>query len=126
MAAGLKLPLGVDTKGRGALASKEEQNHKIISLALSDLDNENAFQQDIGIDADFLFGLPNATQKAVIRQRVISAFNRFEALELYKLVRTSIRFEGRAEGELTLVFNYINLESDEEETFSQRVAAKVL
>lgn len=113
------MPLGVNSRGGGATVEADEQSRKIIWIALSDLDNDNAFQQDLGLAPTFIFGQPGNAFKAYIRRQLIGIFTRFERLKLYRLIRESIKFTQDQEGEQVLSFKYIDLESDEEEQFEK-------
>lgn len=119
MPTGLAIPVGVNSRGGARLVSKDEQASKIIALALSDLDNDNAFQQGIGLGSDIVFDPAGATFRARVRQRIIDIFKTFEDLKLYKLVLRSMKFGRVSNGEQELEFKYINLESDEEITFEK-------
>lgn len=124
MTTGLRIPVGVNTHGGAATVSGDSQFQKIIGLVLADLDNENAFQQNIGLGQGMIFDPALASFRGKVRQLVISIFADFEKLKLFKLVTSSIRFEDTAEGEQTLNLEYINLESDEVETFKKPFVTK--
>ena len=121
MARGLRIPVGPGPLGGLALVDGDVQASKVISLALGQLDNRNAFQQDIGLGSeDFVFNVQSAETRAAIRRRVVQVFADFEDRNLFRLVPNSIAFEeDSAAQELILELRYINLESDEEETFRE-------
>lgn len=122
MATGLKLPVGVDGSGGAAVLSGDAEDAKILSVALGDDDNDNAFQQDIGLGSFMIFEMPGDRTNALVRQRIQSIFRDFRAAQRFRLVSESIEFKEEAEqGESSIEFKYINLESDEEKTFSARV-----
>lgn len=122
MAVGLKLPVGVDGSGGAALVSADAQDAKILSMALSDDDNDNAFQQNIGLGAFMIFLQPGDRTNALVRQRIKAIFRDFRAAQRFKLVNDSVEFKDEDEqGEFSVEFKFINLESDEEKTFSSRV-----
>ncbi len=52
---GLKIPIGVGPTGRTETLFGDAQSEKIIRLGLSDTDNENAFQQNIGLGLAHVF-----------------------------------------------------------------------
>ena len=124
MAKGLRLPLGVNARGAGATVKEQNQAKKIIWLALSDLDNENAFQQEIGLAPTFIFGLPGVAFRSFIQRRLIDIFKDFEDLRLFKLIRSTIRFSREVDGEEVVTFKYIDLETDEEQLFEKRFLSK--
>lgn len=118
MPKGLKLPLGVTSAGRAATVDSDENDQKIIRMALGSDENENAFQQDIGLGHNMVFDVSDATLRAKIVARLTRIFNLFETQKRYKLKRETLVWgENAAEGELTLSFMFINLESDEEKPF---------
>ena len=120
MPKGLKIPFGVDKTGGLAVAESEEQNQNVIFCALADCDNDNAFQQDLGIGTDMIFDLQDERVRARIIGRVLDAFDTFEAQHRFKLRTDSIRWTEDGEtGELKLEFLYHDLESDEEQAFAR-------
>lgn len=124
MTTGLALPVGVNTHGGARLVEKDEQATKIISLALSDLDNDNAFQQGIGLGSDNVFDVAGATFRARLRQRVTDIFKTFQDLKLYTLVTRSMKFSKAVDGEQEFQFQYVNIESDQTITFKKSFVAK--
>lgn len=120
MAKGLALPVGVTSAGGARLSERDEHADQIIFTALSDNDNRNAFQQDLGLGIDMIFGVESAALRAQILRRITNIFRTFEQLELFKLVSESIEFNSNpGTGDLDLTFKYINLESDEVKLFSR-------
>ena len=120
MSKGLALPVGVNVAGGALLIDRDEQADKIIFTALSDNDNRNAFQQDIGLGADMVFDVESPALRAKVLRRVVNIFRSFEQLLLYKLVVESIKFESDSvAGDLSMEFKYINLESDELKSFNR-------
>lgn len=124
MPTGLRMPVGVNSRGGAWLVSKDENSHKIIALALSDLENDNAFQQNIGLGGGAIFDVAGQTYRAQIRQKVVDIFKDFEDQKLYSLDTTSLKFNRGAPGEQILDFAYINLETDQRVVFSQKLLAK--
>lgn len=116
MAKGLRIPIGVDSAGRTATVEGDEQASKIIMLALGDNDNENAFQQEMGLGQKVIFDPNDGGARAVVLQRLYALFTAFETDKLYSLDRSTIKWT-RADGDLILEFKYINLESDQVVTF---------
>lgn len=120
MPKGLKLPVGVDATGGLAIVESEEQNQNVIFSALSDCDNDNAFQQALGIGASMIFDLQDERVRARIINRVLDVFDSFEAQHRFKLRTETVRWtEDGENGELTLEFMYHDLESDEEKPFAR-------
>ena len=120
MATGVTLPVGVDVTGGLSLVSGDDNSIKIIKTALGDNDNDNAFQQDIGLGADIVFALDKPDSRAQIVRRLRVIFADFERQNRYRLLRDTVKFiEAPGTGELTLEFRYLDLETDEPKTFSQ-------
>jgi len=120
MTTGLALPVGVDKTGGAALVSGEDNDQKLIYTALSDCDNENAFQQDIGLGGDIVFDVNDSKIRARVLRKLIAIFDDFETNHKYKLLTESIEWEeSTPEGVLVLKFKYLNLETDETSSFKQ-------
>jgi hypothetical protein len=123
MSRGLALPVGVNNAGGALLVEKDEQADKIIFTALSDNDNRNAFQQNLGLGGDMIFDIQSPALRAKILRRIINVFRTFEQLEMFKIVVDSVEFKSDPDtGDLNLDFKYINLESDEVNTFRRRLS----
>ncbi len=122
MATGLALPVGVNGSGSSALVSADAQDSKILSMALGDDENDNAFQQNIGLGAFMIFQQPGDRINALVRQRITAIFRDFRIAQRFQLLPDTILFRDEPEqGEFSIEFKFINLESDEERTFSARV-----
>jgi len=121
---GIALPVGPNNHGGIRTVQGDQQAQKIIGLALSDLDNDNAFQQNIGLGVGLIFDPSSPTFRAKVRERLVTIFDDFERKALFKLVRRSIRWTKAVEGEQTLEFSYINLESDSSSNFDKTFVAK--
>lgn len=120
MPTGLRMPVGVDGTGGAALSSKDEQNHKIIKIALSDCDSDNAFQ-DIGLGNWMIFEIDAPEVQARALNIIRRIFRQFRAEQRYKLLERTIRFNKTTEGELDLEFKYLDIESDQEATFKASI-----
>lgn len=120
MPTGLRMPVGVDGTGGAALASRDEQNHKIIKIALSDCDSENAFQ-DIGLGNWMIFEIDAPEVQARALNFIRRIFRQFRAEQRYKLLERTIQFNKTTEGELDLEFKYLDIESDQESTFKASI-----
>lgn len=125
MATGLAIPVGVDNKGGGRLSSGDENDSKIIRLALGDDDNENAFQQNIGLGVGQIFGISDELLRAKVLRRLYEIFRRFEAQKRYILRTNTVRWvrDENQNQELTLEFRFVNVESDEEKLFRNNFAS---
>jgi hypothetical protein len=120
MATGLAMPVGVGQDGGARLSEGDANDDKVIRLALGDDANENAFQQNIGVGADMVFGMSDELLQASIMRRVNEVFKRFEAQKRYMLRRNTIRWSQDSNAqELILEFKYVALESDREQTFRE-------
>jgi hypothetical protein len=108
MPTGLAMPVGVSQGGGARLSSGDENDDKIIRLALGDDANENAFQQNVGVGANMIFGQSD------------QVFRRFEAQKRYILRRNTIRWTQDSETqEMILTLKYLSVESDKEQMFRE-------
>jgi hypothetical protein len=121
MPKGFKMP--IDSNGSGSLATVEgdENDKKIISIALSGDDNENAFQQQITLGEDMIFDSDGPNMRTAVIQRLKEIFTKFEAEKRFRLLESTIEWVENSESEETMLkFRYLNLESDEEDTYEQQ------
>lgn len=115
---GLKLPVGVGSNGGASMLDGDENDFKIITIALGSSENENAFQQDITLGEDMVFDLSDQTIRARILVRLYDIFNIFKTKKRFFLKKETIRWEENSRNqELIMTFKYVNLESDEEILF---------
>ena len=123
---GLKLPLGVDKTGRTRTVQEDEQAFKIIGLGLADTDSVNAFQQNLGLGSQHVFNLNSPVFRARITATILRQFSEYEDRDLYKLVRGTFRWTSsdKNDGSVDLSFKYLDIETDEERTFSRTFAPK--
>lgn len=120
MPRGLSMPIRVSPTGGLALSESDENDEKIIRLALGPDDNDNAFQQNIGLGEASIFENDEPTARAKVLGRLRQIFRRFELQKRYRLLTNTIRWvENPDTGELRLEFQYLNLETDEAETFKK-------
>jgi hypothetical protein len=120
MPKGLAVPVRVGPHGGAVTVEGSENDTKIIKTALGSDDNENAFQQNIGLGLDMIFDSNDAFSRIRIVARLQTIFERFEAQRRYKLREETLRWEEReGTGELVLTFFYTNLESDQEVEFQR-------
>lgn len=121
MTKALKLPLGVTKDGGAATIEGDDVSHQLILTALSDNDNDNAFQQGIGLGSGAIFEQPNAAIRGKILRRLLAIFRDFERAKRFKLVRSSLTIaEVKGQGETNVEFSYFDLETDEVKTFRRR------
>jgi hypothetical protein len=81
-------------------------------------ENENAFQQNLGLGEASIFANDEPTARAAVVGRLRQLFRRFELQKRYRLVGNTIKWITEEDtGNLVLVFDYINLESDEAKSF---------
>jgi hypothetical protein len=112
MATGLALPVGAQ-QGRASLASGEDQLQKILLTALADCDNENPYQQGLGIDTSVVFDINDYETQAYIRRHISEVFSRFEAEGRARLQSGSPNFAIDSETqELVATINYVNLKTN--------------
>lgn len=124
MPVGLRLPVGVNSSGGFALVESDENDKKIIYLALADDDNENAFQQNIGLGSGMIFDNSDQQLRGKVQRKLLEIFRRFEAQKRYILRVNTIRWEENPDTqELTLSFFFLNIESNEDKEFRESFTA---
>lgn len=124
MPTGLAVPMGPNNGGGAKIVSGDANDDKIIRLALGADDNENAFQQNIGLGEAQIFGLADQTTQAQVLRRLFEVFRRFKAQKRFVLAENTIKWEqDSATQELILTFDYVPVESTEPKTFSQNFAS---
>jgi len=124
MPTGLAIPLKANKSGGIARVTGDDNDTKIIRIALTDGDNENAFQQDITLGQSMIFDLMDPTLRARISMRVVRIFERFERQQRFKLFADTMAWtENSKEQTLELEFKYLNIESDETKTFAHTFGA---
>ena len=117
MARGLAIPVRV-SGGRAVLSSGAEQVGKLALLSMSDRDNGNPFNGDVGVEAP-VFGLDDVATRTLLRRDIEQHFRRLQAADRAKLVE--LQFEA-GNGELTAHVRYVDLETDDEHEVTRRVA----
>lgn len=124
MATGFKLPIGVNQSGGMATVDGDDNDRKIIKTALTDDENENAFQQNVGLGDEIVFDFNDPRTRARIGRRIREVFEVFEAEERFKLLENTISWDTISDTqELVLKFKYLNLESDKETEFEDKFGA---
>jgi hypothetical protein len=120
MAQGLNIPVGVNKQGGAKIVDGDRNDQKIIFTALSDNDSENAFQKGLGLGSDMIFDVNDPKLRALILRKVKTIFDDFFRLHRFKLLANTIAWDSdETAGELKLTFKYLNIESDEVNTFSK-------
>lgn len=115
---GLSLPVGVGSNGGALLIEGDENDYKIISIALGSSESENAFQQDITLDERMIFDLNDTVIRASILKRLYKIFEEFRLKKRFELKKETVNWqEDHCNNTLTLEFRYVNLESDEDILF---------
>lgn len=120
MAKGLKIPVGVDQRGRAAVETDESQNtKKILTLAFSEGDDDNAFQS-LGLTSTLVFGVKGAAFRGRAIRVVTTILAKFtEIVELDD--SEPITFQEDIEGEVEMSFFYIDLLTNRKEEFTKRL-----
>jgi hypothetical protein len=126
MPVGLALPVGVEPGGGLRISKGADNDNKIVSLALGDCSNDNAFQQGIGFGAPPNFEINDAGLRSQVILQVRRVFDKFKRERRYELVEGTVKVSaagdpGVQEGEHILQFRYISLEANEERLFSRPV-----
>lgn len=119
MVTGISIPFRVNTYGGIALKDKDDHDAEIISTALADGDNENAFQQDITLGKENVFDVAGHQFRAATVARLKFIFKNFESEKRFKLLSSTIKWEVDDDGNQEMSFRYVNLESDEEKDFQR-------
>lgn len=124
MPKGLKIPVGVDQHGGAAMVEADDANKQVIMTSLSDCDNENAFQQHLGLGSGMIFNISDFPLRAKILRKVDTIFRQFQTDKRFKLLKDTIEWSS-SEAELRLEFKYHDIESDSTKTFTKVFLSKV-
>jgi hypothetical protein len=112
---GLRIPVGVGSNGGASLIEGDENDYKIISIALGSNENENAFQQDVTLGENMIFDLNDYSIRANILKKLYKIFEDFRLKKRFELKKETIAWiEDSKNQTLSLEFRYVNLESDED------------
>ena len=118
MANGLSVPVGVNASGGAQMIEGDGDLLKIIMLALSGGDSQNAFQK-LGINESTVFGVNNAKTLAMAQISISDVFDKLSAQGKAVLAPDGIqKVESAGEGELTIHVTYINLETNLPDEFN--------
>lgn len=123
MATGLTIPVSVSPSGGFATSSGKDHDSDIIRSALGSDENENSFQQNLGLGEQAIFDINDELARASIITRLRAIFARFETLKRYKLLENTIEWMD-LEGEQVLTFKYVNLETDQLQDYQQSFASQ--
>lgn len=118
MARGMRVPVGVNMMGGAAMVEGEDNDQKTIFVAMSNCDNDHAFQQDLGMDIGVVFQTVDSGARAKVLRRIRDIFRLFEEDDRYRLLNDSLSWSTK-EGELVLEFKYLNIETDQVQSFSR-------
>jgi len=115
MPKGLKIPVGVDQRGRAAVEKNESKNTaKILTLAFSEGGDANPFQS-LGLDDRLIYGIKTSAFRGKALQAVNTILAKYK--ELVRIIEGSVEFDESKAGEVQLSFKYIDLLTDKEENF---------
>jgi len=104
------------------LCTGDDNDIKVIKAALNSGDNENAFQQNITLGEDMIFGMSDPLIRSRITVKIRQIFEVFYEQHRFKLLVDTIKWTDEAEV-VNLTFRYLNLESDEEKEYSDTFTA---
>jgi hypothetical protein len=113
---GLNLPVGVGPNGGASMVDGDDNDRKIISIALGSSENDNAFQQDITLGEELIFNTDDPAMRVKVLRKLETIFDKFRTKKRFLLKKETISWSS-SDGETTLEFKYVNLESDEEKLF---------
>jgi hypothetical protein len=102
----------VDVYGGTAIVEESEYKHQLIVLSLSSGDSANAFQQEISLGQDMIFGQDTQSLRSSVMQRLFTIFTEFERDKLFRLMKETIKWTPLGDGQLELSFSYIDIETD--------------
>jgi hypothetical protein len=122
MTTGLRIPVGVSKSGRAAVETDEAaQMDKILFLALAEAGDDNPFQY-VGMDAELIFGIKDASVKGLALQKLQRILSRFsDVIEVPKDSPITVNVENEGEVELSFSYKYLPTNEDREfrNTFSR-------
>lgn len=122
MPTGLRVPMQANATGGLSKISGDENDRQVIAGYLSDGDNENAFQQNITLGIDMIFDISDPLMRPRVFTRIVRLFEFLEAKKRFKLLEGTIAWDESdiSNGNMILSFGYLNLESDEPQTYKQK------
>jgi len=124
MPTGLRIPVGVDKRGRANVETDQSKNTlKILTLAFSEADDDNAFQ-DLGLKVALIFSKKDASFRGKALRAIQLILNKFP--ELVKLDESEpIQFKEDIEGEVEMSLVYIDLLTGRKVDFVKRLIRNV-
>lgn len=115
MSQGLAFPVRVNAGGGAELVSGSKQKKKLLSLAFSEGNDNNPFQ-DLGFSAGIIFQMQGSGLEGDMRRRVNDILKTFD--DTIKLSpEDNIDFIRNVEGELEMVIRWIDTETQKIEEF---------
>lgn len=119
MPTGLRIPVGVNKSGGAAVETNEaEQNRKLITLALSEGDDNNAFQK-LGGFRELIFQIKNAGVRARAETRLRQILAKYSD-RIQLSTDQPIEFVTDNANEIELRFSYIDLLTNRVQDFQQK------
>ena len=119
MAKGLKVPVGVDRRGRARIETDESENTiKILSLAFSEGGDYNPFQT-LGLDNRLVFSIQNAAFRGKVLKAINQILSKFTELVAISENDPVTFSETDTEGEIMVSFFYIDLLTDSKKEFNK-------
>lgn len=116
MSTGLKVPVTVDGTGGAAIETdKVKQKQKLLFLAFSENNDQNPFQS-LGVSPEFVFAIKNSQLRAKANLMVRRIMSKFVGL-MELSPSDIIDYDDTVEGEVTLSFKYVDLETNTVEEF---------
>jgi hypothetical protein len=119
MPKGLKVPFSINSRGGLETVTGDENDQQTIMLYLASGENENAFQQDITLGIDMIFNVDNELIRSKIITTIVEIFEKLERQKRFKLLKNTFKWNSE-DGESALSFRYLNLESDEPNTYEYK------
>ena len=120
MPTGLRIPVGVDGKGRASVETDQSKNTlKNLKLAFSEGDDDNPFQ-DLGLKGAIIFSINNPAFRAKALRAIQQILDKYS--ELVELDESKpITFRQDEENEVIMEFTYIDLLTRETKPFSKKL-----
>jgi len=125
MPKGLRIPFQANSKGGLSTIEGDENDTQVIMTYLGDGDNENAFQQNVTLGIDMVFDIADPLMRPRVHTRLLRIFEYLESRNRFKLLEETIKWDESdiANGNMILSFRYLNLESDEPNTYEQKFSS---
>lgn len=123
MARGLKLPVGVDERGRAAIEKDESANtKKILILALQEGGDYNPFQ-NLGIDKRLIFSTKTSSFQGKALRAIRNVFDKYSLIARLDESRP-ITFQDEGEGAIAVEVFYIDLLTGNRESLKTTIVGK--